>query len=285
MKMWDSIFKPLRFPCECVSEQPIASGWSTRYCFTRPDMTQSPHFSRELFTFLRALKRNNNRDWFQANKSRYERYVRDPFLKFIEDFRPRLHAISPHLIADPRPSGGSLLRIYRDMRFRPDQAPYQIMAAARFPHVAWKERHAPGLYLHLEPQKSFLGMGLWHPDADTRSLVRDAIVTNGSGWKKATNAKSFKEKCRIGGDSMKRLPSGYDANHPLAEDLMRKDFTCWTSFSDDEVCSPAFLDDVVGVCRAAARFMEFLTRAVGLPWSANERVQVREVLSTESESF
>jgi uncharacterized protein (TIGR02453 family) len=243
-------------------------------------MTKS-HFRPELLTFLRALKRHNNREWFQANKSRYEQFVREPFLKFIEDFRPRLHTISPHFIADPRPSRGSLLRIHRDMRFRPDQAPYQIMAAARFPHAAWKQRQSPGLYLHLEPQRSFLGMGLWHPDTDTRALVRDAIVSNPNGWKRATTAKAFKEKCRMGGDSMKRLPSGYDPNHPFVVDLMRKDFICWSEFSDKEVCASEFLSDVVGAFRAAAPFMEFLTRAVGLPWAAGERVRVREVLSVQ----
>jgi uncharacterized protein (TIGR02453 family) len=248
-------------------------------------MTKSAHFTTELFAFLRALKRHNNREWFQANKSRYEQYVRDPFLKFIEDFRPRLHSISPHFIADPRPSGGSLLRIYRDMRFRPDQAPYQTMAAARFPHVAWKQRHAPGHYLHLEPGKSFLGMGLWHPDTDTRALVRETIVRNDGLWRRATTAKSFEKKCRLGGDSMKRLPSGYDPNHPFAVDLMRKDFICWSEFSDAEVCSATFLNDVISTCRVAAPFMEFLTRAVGLPWAATERVPVREVMSAESENF
>lgn len=248
-------------------------------------MKKSAHFTTELFNFLRALKRHNDREWFQANKSRYLQFVRDPFLKFIEDFRPRLHAISPHFIADPRPSGGSLLRIYRDMRFRPDQAPYQIMAAARFPHVAWKQRHTPGFYLHLEPRKSFLGMGLWHPDSDTRALVRDAIVNNADLWRRATTAKSFKDKCRLGGDSMKRLPSGYEPDHPFAVDLMRKDFICWAEFSDEQVCSVTFLNDVIGASRAAAPFMEFLTRAVGLPWAAGERVQAREVMSAESENF
>lgn len=243
-------------------------------------MTKPAHFTPELFKFLRALKQHNNRDWFQANKSRYEQFVRDPFLKFIEDFRPRLHAISPHFIADPRPSRGSLLRIHRDMRFRPNQAPYQVMAAARFPHAAWKQRMAPGFYLHLEPGKSFLGMGLWHPDTDTRALVRDAIVSNTRKWKRATTAESFKKKCRVGGESMKRLPSGYDPDHPFAEDLMRKDFTCWSEFSDEEVCADTFLNDVVGVCRAAAPFMEFLTRAVGLPWAPDERVQIRDIVQT-----
>ena len=238
-------------------------------------MAKSAHFTTELFTFFRALKRHNNREWFQANKNRYEHYARDPFLKFIEDFRPRLHAISPHFIADPRPSGGSLLRIYRDMRFRRDQAPYQIRAAARFPHLAWKQRHAPRFYLHLEPGKSFLGMGLWHPDSDTRAQIREAIVSKPYLWRIATTANAFEKNCRFGGDSMKRLPSGFDPNHPFAVDLMRKDFICWSEFSDKGVCSVNFLNDVTRACRAAAPFMEFLTRALGLPWAVGERVQVR----------
>src|SRR5215831_13791629 len=116
-------------------------------------MKDEPYFTPELFKFLRQLGKHNNREWFQQNKRRYEEFVRDPFLKFIEEFRPRLNSISPHFIADPKPSGGSLLRIYRDMRFRKDQAPYQTMAAARFPHRAFKERMAPGLYLHFDTQR------------------------------------------------------------------------------------------------------------------------------------
>src|SRR5215510_11284196 len=243
-------------------------------------MKHEAHFTPELFTFFRQLSKHNNREWFQEHKWRYEQFVRDPFLKFIEDFRPRLHAISPHFIADPRPSGGSLLRIYRDMRFRPDQAPYQTRVAARFPHVAWKQRQAPGFYLHLEPGKSFLGMGLWHPDTESRAMIRNAIVSNTAGWRKATTSKSFRINCQMGGDSMKRLPSGYDPNHPFAADLMRRDFICWSEFSDKQLTSPTLLKDVIRSCHAAAPFMEFLTRATGLPWSADERLSMRDLKLT-----
>src|SRR5215470_7405533 len=105
-------------------------------------MKNEAYFTPELFSFLRQLSKHNNREWFQKNKWRYDKFVRDPFLKLIEDFGPRLSSISPHFLADPKPSGGSLLRIYRDMRFRKGQAPYQTMAAARFPHRARKERTA-----------------------------------------------------------------------------------------------------------------------------------------------
>jgi uncharacterized protein (TIGR02453 family) len=235
-------------------------------------------FSSELFKFLRELKRHNDRDWFQANKWRYEQFVRDPFLRFIEDFGPRLRAISPHFIADPKPSGGSLLRIYRDMRFRKDQAPYQTMAAARFPHRAWKEVRTPGLYLHLAPKQCFLGAGLWHPDPDTRALVCATIVRDPAKWKSATSGRAFKSICELSGESMKRMPAGYDPGHQFARDLARKDFISVTHFTDGQVCASDFLDQVTKASRAAGPFMEFLTRALGLPWRANEKQKAREVL-------
>src|SRR5205814_10550362 len=122
-------------------------------------MSGHGYFTQELFKFLRQLDQHNNREWFQENKSRYEQFVRDPFLKFIEDFRPQLNAISPHFIADPKPVGGSLWRRYRDMRFRKDQAPYKTMMAARFAHRAYKERMASGLYRRLDPPRSGCACG------------------------------------------------------------------------------------------------------------------------------
>src|SRR5260370_1112508 len=245
-------------------------------------MPKVAHFSPQLFKFLRELEKHNNREWFQANKWRYEHFVRDPLLQFIEDFRPRLHQISPHFIADPRPSGGSLLRIYRDMRFRRGQDPYKAMAAGRFPHVAYKERSAPGFYLHLQPKQCFLGAGLWRPDPDTRALVRDAIGQNPKAWKSATTGRAFKTLCTLEGESQKRMPPGYDPKHPYARDLMRKDFITTTLFTDDEVCRMDFLDRLTKACRAAAPFVEFLTRAVGLPWGAGDKPARREVLKIDS---
>src|SRR6202165_1193173 len=83
------------------------------------------HFTPGLFDFLRQLKKNNNRDWFQKHKARYESEVRDPALRFINDVGPGLKKISPHLVADPRPVGGSLFRINRDIRFSADKSPYK----------------------------------------------------------------------------------------------------------------------------------------------------------------
>ena len=243
---------------------------------------RTPHFTPELFQFFRQLKRHNNREWFLAHKQQYETGVRDPCLRFIEDFRPRLHKISPHFIADPRRTGGSLLRIYRDMRFRPDGDPYQTMVAARFPHAAWKKTPAPGFYLHIEPGTSFLGSGLWHPDPETRNSVREAIVTNPTRWQKILSNKRFQKLCELSSASTKRTPPGVDPDHPLAEDLKRKDYITVTYFNDEQVCAADFLDQVTQACKATAPFMEFLTRALSLPWSISDESPEREVLAVES---
>ncbi|MGZ6096116.1 MAG: TIGR02453 family protein, partial [Polyangiales bacterium] len=106
------------------------------------------YFDKGLFDFLVELKANNDRDWFNANKTRYERDVKEPFLDFISDASPALRKISRSIVADPRPVGGSLFRIYRDTRFAKDKTPYKTHAGAHF-QAGGKGVHGPGYYLHL----------------------------------------------------------------------------------------------------------------------------------------
>ncbi len=146
-------------------------------------MGHALYFSPDTFGFLGELRANNNRDWFLANRARYESVVRDPFLQFIADLAPRLERISPHLVADPRPSGGSFIRIFRDTRFSKDKSPYKWHAAAHFRHVKGKDIHAPGFYLHLEPRQVFAANGLWHPDPPTLARIREAIVASPARWR------------------------------------------------------------------------------------------------------
>jgi uncharacterized protein (TIGR02453 family) len=229
-------------------------------------MPQNAHFAPTLFSFLRQLDRNNNREWFRANKERYEREVRDPVLRFIVDFGPRLRRISPHFVADPRPVGGSMFRIYRDTRFSRDKRPYKTVAAAQFRHEKGGDVHAPGFYLHLEPGNVFAGVGLWHPDGDTLRKVRDTIVENPGKWKRISGSKSFLNRFTLSGESLKRPPRGYAADHPAMEDLKRKDFVAVAPFEDQELFDPSFLSNFTATVRTAKPFMEFLTRAVGLAW-------------------
>ena len=125
------------------------------------------HFTPALFDFLAELAENNNRDWFQANRERYENDVREPMIEFIADFAERLETISQHMVADPRRSGGSMFRIYRDTRFSRDKSPYKTNVGAHFRHEVGREVHGPGFYLHLQPGHVFAAAGIWRPDSST----------------------------------------------------------------------------------------------------------------------
>ena len=216
------------------------------------------HFQPELFAFLAELKENNSKEWFQANKDRYRKDVQEPLLTFIAAFSDPLHAISPHFVADPRPSGGSMFRIYRDVRFSRDKSPYKVHAAAQFRHRQGRDVHAPGFYLHLEPDSVFMGSGLWHPAGPTLAAIRAAIVDDPEGWREAS------EGLELGGESLKRGPRGIDPDHPLIEDLKRKDFVCFTNSTQKDACKRGFLDRFTRNCRGSETFVRFLTEAVGL---------------------
>ncbi len=226
----------------------------------------SPPITPALFDFLRELETHNERAWFEANKERYRAEVRDPMLEFIADFARPLAEISPHFVADPRPHGGSLFRIYRDTRFSKDKTPYKTNVGAHFRHAAGKDAHAPGFYLHLEPGSCFAGFGIWHPDGTALARIRDAIVERSRGWTRITRAADFRAGFRLMGDSLKRPPRGYDPDHPLIEDLKRKDFIAVTELPEADACRPDFLDRFAGLARRGAGFVRFLSRAVEVPF-------------------
>jgi uncharacterized protein (TIGR02453 family) len=215
-------------------------------------------FQPELFAFLTELKENNTREWFQDNKDRYRREVQEPMLAFISAFAEPLRGISPNFVASPKPSGGSMFRIYRDVRFSRDKSPYKTHAAAQFRHRQGRDVHAPGFYLHLEPGRVLMGSGIWHPAGPTLASIRTAIVEDTGRWRDVTEGMS------LGGESLKRAPRGFDPDHPLIEDLKRKDFVCFAESDQKTACSPGFVEVFADNCRSASDFTRFLTEAVGL---------------------
>jgi uncharacterized protein (TIGR02453 family) len=218
------------------------------------------HFDGSLFAFLRELRENNRREWFQARKARYEAEVRDPFLRFITDLAPGLRKVNPQLLADPRPVGGSLFRIYRDTRFSKDKTPYKTHASAYFTIRGEEDVPSPGFYLHLEPGASFAAAGLWRPSTEALARVRTAIGKRPVDWKKA------KARLTIEGESLLRPPRGFPPEHPLIEDLKRKDFVTSRKLTDAEVTGPRFLATYLASCRTMSPLVAFLARAVGLRW-------------------
>jgi uncharacterized protein (TIGR02453 family) len=226
-------------------------------------MASLSYFSPDLFKFLGDLRTHNQRDWFQKNKERYEAHARQPFLRFIGDLGPRLHEINPHIVVDPSPVGGSMMRIYRDIRFSKDKSPYKTAIAAHFWHGKGKEGATPAYYLHLEPSGSLIGAGIWRPEPAALKKIRDAIARDSKRWKQVTSAGEL-GYCKMSGESLQRPPRGYDPNHPLIEDIKRKDFTLGRSLANEDVLRTDFLDTTIQLFEKTAPFVAFLSRAVGL---------------------
>lgn len=226
----------------------------------------STHFTREIFRFLLDLDGHNDRDWFQANKDRYEEHFRQPALRFISDFANHLVRISPHFRADPRPVGGSLFRIHRDVRFSQDKSPYKTHCGIHFRHAAGKNVHAPGYYLHLEPGASFVGIGIWQPDGPALKKIRDRIVAEPAAWRKAIGGKAFNATYTREGERLKRVPRGFPANHELADDLLWKDHTAMRKLTQKEILAQDFPATLARLYRDGSPFMKFLCEAVGQPF-------------------
>src|SRR5712691_7865163 len=138
-------------------------------------MSGEAYLTRGAFEFLKELRAHNNRDWFQAHKEQYEKQVREPFLRLIADLAPGLKKIDSSFVADPSPNGGSMMRIYRDIRFSKDKSPYKTYVAAHFWQAKGKEGTAPAYYLHLEPGASSIGGGIWQPEPSALKRIRDEI--------------------------------------------------------------------------------------------------------------
>lgn len=215
------------------------------------------YFTPELFRFLARLKRNNNRDWFLAHKDEYETHVRQPALRFITDFAAPLYEISPYLVADPRPSRGSLFRIYRDTRFAADKRPYKTHVAMRFSHRG-KDVHSPGFYLHLESGGCFAAAGLWHPEPPTLLQVRNAIVARPSEWRKVRKLLNWDDASKLS-----RPPRGFPCDHEFVDDLKLRDLGTAIEFTDAQVCGAKFMGIFVAACRKMAPLGRFLSSAVG----------------------
>ncbi|MDF1596873.1 MAG: DUF2461 domain-containing protein [Acidimicrobiia bacterium] len=226
----------------------------------------SRYFTPKLFAFLRDLAQNNDRDWFKAHQSDYEQYVREPALDFITDFAGPLAKISDNFVADSRTVGGSLFRIQRDTRFSKDKTPYKPNTGMQFRHIAGKDAHAPGFYLHLQPGECFLGVGLWRPETKAAYQIRQQIADHPADWKRATRGTRFTDVFALTGDSLVRPPKGYDGNHPLIDDLKRKDFIASTRLTQSQLTSDQLMEDVTDYCRRGAPFMKFLCEAVGVPF-------------------
>jgi uncharacterized protein (TIGR02453 family) len=225
-------------------------------------------FPKALFTFLEELARNNSREWFQANKGRYEADVVAPVLRFIEAVGVEvLPGISKSFVADPRKSGGSMFRIFRDTRFSHDKRPYKENVGCQFRHALGRDVHAPAFYVHLEPGRVFIGAGAWKPERAALEQIRAAIAARPAVWSRVVDDPALSRYFGgIEGESLKRPPQGVDPAHPHIDHLKRKSHFVLKDVAPARALRPAFLGEVEETFAKASPLMRFLTEAVGLPY-------------------
>jgi len=227
-------------------------------------------FSTATLTYLRGLKRHNERPWFEAHRAEYEAVVKEPMRELIEEMDVRLARLAPEIIGDPK---RSMFRIYRDIRFSKDKSPYKTHASCWFYHRDGSRavgREAAGggagFYFQIAPGDSFTGGGMWMPPREALINIREAIAEDPKGFAKIAADRRLVR--RFGGLDeeavLQRVPRGFAPDHPGARWLKFQSFVTGRALSDAQAISarlPALLE---ADFRLMLPLVRWINRVLGL---------------------
>ncbi len=213
-------------------------------------------FSTDTLRFLRALKRNNDREWFKARKDRYEAHVRTPMIALIERLATDFPRFAPEILASPK---ASLYRIYRDTRFSDDKTPLKIQVSASFRWRGLAKGEGAGLYLEVHPQWVWMGGGFWAPPAPQLVRIREHISTTYPEVDRIARARKFTRVLGpLTGDKLSRLPRGFAKDDPAAEYLKFKQFLGGREFPPEFATTAAFYPALIETYKAILPLIRFL---------------------------
>lgn len=229
-------------------------------------MSQFDGFPKDTFRFLASLSKNNNREWFAENKALYESAFLQPALSLIQAMEEPLEELAPWLKADARKVGGSLMRIYKDTRFSKDKTPYKTNIGIHFRHRAGKDVHAPGFYLHIAQDETFLAAGIWRPPSEPLRCIREYMAEYPEAWTKVKRNKGFRSHFELYADRLRAAPRGFSKEHPLIEDLKLKSFIGMQPLSREQIMSANLLSTIQRGGKKARPLMEFLCSALNQPY-------------------
>ncbi len=211
--------------------------------------------------FLKALKKNNNKDWFDKNREKYLAAkqnideMADALIKSFSSFDKELVGLK---------AKDCVFRIYRDVRFSKNKTPYKTNMGCAISPGGRKAEEA-GFYIHIEPGKSFLAGGRWMPSSDHLKKIRQEIDYNGKKFHKILSDKNFKKEFGELDDSeeykLSRPPKGYDKNHPDVELLKLNSFIVWHEYNEKDVTSKNFLKEITKSAKVMKPFLNFLNEA------------------------
>lgn len=210
---------------------------------------------KESFTFLKDLKQNNDRAWFQEHKPRYQS-TRQALILVVDDVLDQLREYD-HI---ETPTGkAAMYRIYRDVRFSKDKTPYNVHWSALFKRATASRRGS--YYLRIEPGgKSIVGGGFWGPNPDDMRLIRSHLAQEPEALRKIISSPTFtKTFGELQGRQVKTAPRGYKRDHPAIDLLRYKQFFAARTFSDREVLSVSFVGEVIQTYQAIRPFFDYMS--------------------------
>jgi len=215
-----------------------------------------PRFRPAALKFLRALKRNNRREWFNAHRDDYEAHVRQPMTVIIERLGVDFRAFAPELVASPRVS---LYRIYRDTRFSENKTPYKTHVAAVFPTRGLAKHEGAGLYFHVSPEEVWVGGGMYAPQMPQLLAVRGHIAAHVKRLRTIVESPAFRRQVgQLEGERLQRVPRGFPKDHDAAEFLKFRQFLAGREFPPTLATSPGFYRTLITVFRRVAPLARFL---------------------------
>jgi uncharacterized protein (TIGR02453 family) len=216
----------------------------------------SPQFSAKTIAFLRALKRNNRREWFNAHKDEYEQHVRQPMAAMVERLAEDFRGFAPELVASPRLS---MYRIYRDTRFSENKAPYKTHVAAVFPTRGLLKHEGAGLYFHISHEEVWIGGGMYAPQPAQLYAVREHIAGNFGELRAIVESAGFRRHVgALEGEKLTRVPRGFAKDHPAAEYLKHRHFIAGAGFPPSLAASPKLHATLLRVFRQVIPLSRFL---------------------------
>lgn len=217
-------------------------------------------FTRKTVAFLRALKRNNDREWFRARKADYETHVRRPMIDLLARLAVDFRSFAPELVSDPKIS---LYRIYRDTRFSADKTPLKTNASAHFPHKALGKSGGAGLYFEVAPQWVWIGGGIYMPETHDLAAIRAHVDARHGALRKIVEAKAFTSAVgELHGEQLTRVPRGYAKDHPAAHYLRFRQFLAGREYPVEFAYDRTFYPELLKVFRHVAPLVRFLNAPI-----------------------
>jgi len=218
-----------------------------------------PRFSPDGLKFLRALKRNNRREWFQPRKAQYEEHVRGAMLAIVDALARDLRGIAPEIVVDPKTA---IYRIYRDTRFSADKTPYKTHAAAVFPWRGLPKHEGAGLYFHVSPEEIWIGGGMYAPQTAQLQAVREHIAANWRRLQSIVESSAFRRTFRrLEGEQLRRVPRGFPSDHRAAAFLKYRQFLAGRELAPAVATTARFYPALLETFRVATPLIRFLNRS------------------------